>query len=271
MTTKPDQRHVFPSAGEDLDRPQPGPETAQTLSPAYRLAYADVDFLLRDELRGVRLQLELVKPELTLDEHEIASTVVVFGSARQGEAVRAGVDLPRAKAEARRLGQLISRYGQGRPGPSEFVVVTGGGGGMMEAANQGAADVGAKSIGFNIVLPHEQHPNPHITPELCFRFHYFAARKMQLLMRARAVVCFPGGFGTLDELFETLTLIQTGKMEPVPVILFDTAFWRRLVDFDLLVEAGLVSQGDCRLCTFVDTADAAWAAIIHHYGLDDDA
>ncbi len=269
MTTKPDHPHPFPTAGEDLERPAPGPDTPQTRSAAYRLAYADPDFLLRDELRGVRFQLELVKPDLTLDEHDVASTVVVFGSARQGEAVRGGIDLPRAKAEARRLGRLISSYGQGRPGPSEFVVVTGGGGGMMAAANQGAADVGAKSIGFNIVLPHEQHPNAHITPELCFRFHYFAARKMHLLMRARAVVCFPGGFGTLDELFETLTLIQTGKMEPIPVVLFDSAFWRRLVDFDLLMEAGLVSAGDCRHCTFVDSADAAWAVIAEHYGLDD--
>ncbi|TVQ28973.1 MAG: TIGR00730 family Rossman fold protein [Geminicoccaceae bacterium] len=268
MTTRTETPHVFPTAGEDLARPAPAPTTPQTASPAYRLAYADLDFLLRDELRGVRLQLELVKPELTLEAHEVASTVVVFGSARKVEAERAGVDLPRAQAEARKLGQLISCYGQGRPGPSEFVVVTGGGGGMMEAANQGATDVGAKSIGFNIVLPFEQEPNPYITPELCFRFHYFAARKMHLLMRARAVVCFPGGFGTLDELFETLTLIQTGKMAPIPVILFDTAFWRRLVDFDLLVEAGLISPHDRELCHFVDTAEAAWAAIALHHRLD---
>ncbi|MFW5834811.1 MAG: LOG family protein [Pseudomonadota bacterium] len=270
MTTNPEKPHVFPSAGEDLERHAPGPETPQTLSHAYRLAYADVDFLLRDELRGVRLQLELVKPELVLQEHDVASTVVVFGSARPIAGVRAGIDLPRARAEARRLGQLISSHGQGRPGPAEFVVVTGGGGGMMEAANQGATDVGAKSIGFNIVLPFEQHPNPYITPELCFRFHYFAARKMHLLMRARAVVCFPGGFGTLDELFETLTLIQTGKMAPIPVILFDSEFWRRLVDLDLLVEAGLIAETDRDLCHFVDTADTAWQVIAEHYRLDDD-
>jgi uncharacterized protein (TIGR00730 family) len=270
MPTEHDRsEHVFPSAEEDLDRPAPPADTPQTRSPAFRLAYADVDFLLRDELRGVRLQLELMKPELTLEAHGIESTVVIFGSARRAEGVRAGIDLGRAAAEAERLAALISRYGQGRPGPAHFVVVTGGGGGMMAAANRGAVDAGAKSIGFNIVLPHEQHPNPYITPELCFRFHYFAARKMHLLMRARAVVCFPGGFGTMDELFETLTLIQTGKMAPVPVILVGEAFWRRAVDFDLLVEAELIAPRDLGLFHRVDDADAAWQVIRDHYELDD--
>ncbi|MEO1090708.1 MAG: LOG family protein [Pseudomonadota bacterium] len=258
---------MFQTAGEDA-RQAEADAAPQSRSAAYRLAFADTDFLLRDELRPVRLQLELLKPELALAEHGINSTVVIFGSARTSGGIRGGIDLDQALAEARRLARLVSRYGQGRDGPAEFVVVTGGGGGVMAAANQGAADVGAKSIGFNVVLPHEQHPNPYVTPELCFRFHYFAIRKMHLLLRARAVICFPGGFGTLDELFETLTLIQTGKMTAVPVVLFDRTFWSRVLNVEALVDAGLIAPKDARSFTMVDSADAAWEVIRAHYGLD---
>jgi uncharacterized protein (TIGR00730 family) len=260
----------FPSAAEDAAHGEVGVGTPQTRSAAYRLAYTDPDFLMAPELRGVRLQLELTKADLTLQAHDIASTVVVFGSARRAEGVRAGFDLGRAAAEARRVAQIISRHGQAQAGRErEFVIVTGGGGGIMAAANQGAADVGALSIGMNVVLPHEQEPNRYITPELCFRFHYFAVRKLHLLLRAKAAIFFPGGFGTLDELFETLTLLQTGKMAPIPVILFDAAFWRRIVDFDQLAAAGLVAPEDLRLMTFVDDAEAAWHTIRRHYGWTD--
>lgn len=265
--TSGEHDRVFPSAAEDVSLSEDVEATPQTRSAAYRLAYADPDFLEREELRGVRLQLELTKTELILQEHRIASTVVVFGSARAAAGVRAGTDLGRAAAGARRLAQIISEHGQTQSGEDrEFVVVTGGGGGIMAAANQGAADVGALSIGMNVVLPHEQVPNRHITPELCFRFHYFAVRKLHLLLRARAAVFFPGGFGTLDELFETLTLLQTHKMAQVPVILFDADFWGRVIDFQHLADAGLIARDDLRLLTIVDNPEAAWAAIRDHYG-----
>jgi uncharacterized protein (TIGR00730 family) len=250
----------LPSAGEDLARAQLKRETLQTQSPSYRLAFADQDFLLRDELRPVRLQLELLKPELLLSEHRIDSTVVVFGSAR--------IPAPEAAAAAREFARLVSRAGQMHGPERRFVVVTGGGPGVMEAANRGAHDVGAESVGLNIVLPHEQAPNSYITPQLCFRFHYFGIRKLHFMLRARAMVCFPGGFGTLDELFDVLTLIQTGKAKPMPVLLFDEKYWRRIVNFDAMVEEGVISPGDRDLVRYVESAEAAWRVICAHYDID---
>ncbi|HEX6112760.1 MAG TPA: LOG family protein [Geminicoccaceae bacterium] len=272
-----DGRRPLPSAGEDLARARVKPATPQTRSPSYRLAFADQDFLLRDELRPVRLQLELLKPELLLGEHRIDSTVVVFGSARIAApgtvAARARgrgcvLDPERTYAAAREFARLVSRAGQ-RHGPERrFVVVTGGGPGVMEAANRGAHDVGAESIGLNIVLPHEQAPNPYITPQLCFRFHYFAIRKLHFMLRARALVCFPGGFGTVDELFDALTLIQTGKAEPMPILLFHEKYWRRIINFDAMAEEGVIAPEDRDLVRYVESAEAAWRAICAHYDLD---
>ena len=267
----------LPSAGEDLARARVKPDTAQTLSPSYRLAFADQEFLLRDELRPVRLQLELLKPELLLREHRIDSTVVVFGSARipspemaRARARRRGrvLDPERIYAAAREFARLVSRAGQMHGPERRFVVVTGGGPGVMEAANRSAHDVGAESIGLNILLPHEQAPNPYITPQLCFQFHYFGVRKLHFMLRARAMVCFPGGFGTLDELFDVLTLIQTGKAKPMPVLLFDERYWRRIVNFDAMVEEGVISPRDRDLVRYVESAEAAWRMICSHYGID---
>ncbi|SEA08599.1 LOG family protein [Rubrimonas cliftonensis] len=268
MDDKDEQKHrasVFPSATRDVEAAGRIPSTPQTRAPAYRLAFADTDFLRREELRPVRLQLELLKPELTLAERGIVSTVVMFGGAR----IRPGgaqartpqmAEMSRYYEEARKFAQLCSLECLKRGG-GEFVVVTGGGPGVMEAGNMGAAEVGAPSIGLNIVLPHEQAPNAYVTPELSFNFHYFAIRKMHFLMRAAAISVFPGGFGTLDELFEALTLIQTRRMAPVPLLLFGEAFWRRVIDFDALVEAGTVSPEDLDLLQFVETAEEAWAAV----------
>ena len=268
--------HLLPSAGDDVASAKPLPDTPQTRSPSYRLAYADQDFLLRDELRPVRLQLELLKPELALAEHRIDTTIVVFGS-RRIPAPEAGapprrpgcvLDAGRTYEAARAFARLVSRAGQARGPERRLVVVTGGGPGVMEAANRGAHDVGAESIGLNIVLPEEQVPNPYITPELCFQFHYFAIRKLHFMLRACALVCFPGGFGTLDELFEALTLIQTGKAKPMPILLFDEAYWRRIVNFDAMVEEDVISPRDRDLVRYVESAEAAWRAICAHYGLD---
>jgi uncharacterized protein (TIGR00730 family) len=268
--------HPLPSADEDRRRAARKEASPQTRSPSYRLAFDDPDFLLRDELRPVRLQLELWKPELLLTEHAIDSTVVVFGSARLP---RPGVDpaprppgvildQERAYNQARAFGRIVSAAGQLQPGERRrFVVGTGGGLGIMEAANRGAADVDAESIGLNIVLPHEQAPNSYITPELCFQFHYFAIRKMHFMMRAKALVCFPGGFGTLDELFEALTLIQTGKARRIPLLLFDEAYWRRIVNFEAMVEEGVISAADLGLFSYVEDADQAWSMIAEHHGL----
>jgi uncharacterized protein (TIGR00730 family) len=266
----------LPSAGEDMASARVGRDTPQTRSPSYRLAYADQEFLLRDELRPVRLQLELLKPELGLAEHRVDSTIVVFGSRRlpapeAGAAARrpgAVLDPARTYEAARAFARLVSRAGQAHGPERRLVIVTGGGPGVMEAANRGAHDVGAESVGLTIVLPEEQLPNRYVTPELCFQFHYFAIRKLHFMMRACALVCFPGGFGTLDELFEALTLIQTGKAEPMPVLLFDEAYWRRIVDFDAMVEEGVISPGDRDLVRYVESAEAAWRAICAHYGLD---
>jgi uncharacterized protein (TIGR00730 family) len=261
---------------EDLHVARSVPDTPQTRSPTYRLAYADDDFLTRRELRAVRLQLELLKTEMALAARGIQSTVILFGGARLPEP---GTDAWAAKNEtqkknleanskyydeARKFARLCSQH-SATSYYREFVVVTGGGPGVMEAGNRGAADVGAPSIGLNIVLPHEQAPNLYVTPELCFNFHYFAIRKMHFMMRAKAVAVFPGGFGTMDEFFETLTLIQTGRMERVPVILFGKEFWDRAIDLDFLAEQGTISPGDQDIISFADTADAAWKIIADFY------
>ncbi|MEL6586921.1 MAG: TIGR00730 family Rossman fold protein, partial [Pseudomonadota bacterium] len=251
---------------EDVETAESVPVTPQTQSSAYRLAFADEDFLCREELRPVRLQLELMKPTLLMDEAEIDSTVVLFGGARiprpdardnaRTETLRGLAD---QYAEARRFAQLITERSLARSGGRENVIVTGGGPGVMEAGNRGAADAGGRSIGLNIVLPHEQAPNPYVTPELSFNFHYFAIRKMHFLVRAAAVCVFPGGFGTMDELFETLTLIQTGRMERVPVLLFGESFWRSILNLDALLDAGTIGQDDLDLFRFVETAEDALA------------
>ena len=265
-----DDRHrLFRDAGTDSAAARHVPDTPQGRSPAYRLAFADDDFLLRDELRPVRLQLELLKPELMLAEAGVVSTVVLFGGARIPEPSRAdAARTPTLAAlapyydEARRFARLITErsLSNGHAG-RENVIVTGGGPGVMEAGNRGAAEAGGVSIGLNIVLPHEQQPNDWVTPELCFNFHYFAIRKMHFLMRARAIAVFPGGFGTLDEMFEALTLIQTGRMARVPFLLFGQDFWTRIVNWDALADAGTIAPEDLDLFRFVETAEEALAAI----------
>jgi len=264
--TKRDRDGAFPSAREDEEAARRLKDTPQTRSPSYRLAFADADFLVRDELRPVRLQLELLKPELALQEADIESTIVVFGSARAPSPEDPSGDPERVRdyEEARRFARLMAE--REHSSGLRSVIVTGGGPGIMEAANRGAREAGARTVGLNIVLPHEQAPNPYITPELSFQFHYFAIRKMHFLMRARALVCFPGGFGTMDELFETLTLIQTGKIIPIPVLLFREAWWRRIVDFEALVEAGMIAPTDLDIFHFVESADEASALIDRFYG-----
>ncbi|HTO33888.1 MAG TPA: LOG family protein [Pararhizobium sp.] len=258
------------------------PQTPQSMSPAYRLAYADDDFLAREELRPVRLQLELLKTEMMLAERGIQSTVVMFGGARipepGGDAWAAKNDIQRKNLtaasiyyeEARKFAKLCSLH-SAQSGYKEYVVTTGGGPGVMEAGNRGADDVGAPSIGLNIVLPHEQAPNRFVTPELSFNFHYFAIRKMHFLVRAKAVTVFPGGFGTLDELFETITLMQTGRMALVPLILFGEKFWRTVVNFDALAEFGTIAPNDVDLIQFVETAEEAWEIISKFYETVDPA
>jgi len=277
----------FPSAKDEarLAQARPTPDYDGPNS-AYRLAFTDDDFMLREELRPVRMQLELLKPELVQQEQGIKSTIVMFGSARIPDQSSAEVRVAEAQAlgdeatlkraqmqlqmsryyeEARRFAGIVTRESIERGNP--IYVVTGGGPGIMEAGNRGAHEVGGKSIGLNIVLPHEQHPNPYITPELCFRFHYFALRKMHFLMRSVALVCFPGGFGTLDELFEALTLIQTGKCRRRPILMFGRDFWSRLINFELLIETGMISPGDEQLFHFVDSAEEAWALLESEYDL----
>ena len=261
------RHHPFRDSREDRRSAEGVPETAQTRSPTYRLAFTDDDFLCREDLRPVRLQLELLKPELAMNEAGIASTVVLFGGARILEPSRAET------ARTPGLAALSSYYDEAREfaremtshslalGGRDFVIVTGGGPGVMEAGNRGAAEAGGRSVGLNIVLPHEQAPNGYVTPELCFNFHYFAIRKMHFLMRARAICVFPGGFGTLDELFESLTLIQTGRMEKVPILLFGRSFWERVVNWQALAEAGTISELDLGLFLYVETAAEALAAI----------
>jgi len=274
---------VFPRASQDAESAKTVVSTPQTENPAYRLAFQDMDFLLREDLRPVRFQLELLKAQLTLDEARIASTFVFYGSARIPEPAKAHAllemasdDKSRRIAErlveksryydvARELAQITSRLPRDEAGRRHFVVCSGGGPSIMEAANRGAADVGAESIGLNIVLPHEQAPNPYVTPSLSLQFHYFALRKMHFLLHARALAAFPGGFGTFDELFELLTLIQTGKIEPVPVLLVGRAFWERVINFEALVEEGVVSERDLGIFTYVETAEEAWDVVRRFY------
>jgi uncharacterized protein (TIGR00730 family) len=264
---KDDRNSKFRDAHEDITSAHGIPDTPQTRAPAYRLAFDDPDFLCRDELRPVRLQLELLKPELLMSEYGVESTIVLFGGARIPAPANADTartktlsELSKYYSEARTFSRMMTER-SAKNGHRENVIVTGGGPGVMEAGNRGAQDAGGVSIGLNIVLPHEQAPNEYVTPDLCFNFHYFAIRKMHFLMRARAIVVFPGGFGTLDELFESLTLIQTGRMDRVPVLLFGETFWRKIVDWDALADAGTISPEDLSLFRFVETADDAVSAI----------
>ncbi len=280
-------------------QPKPSEEDAEAIrrvqiileSPSYRQADSDIEFLNLDQTRGVRLQIDYYKAELLLEQHGVEHTIVVFGSTRIREpaAARRRVetlekelgDLPEADEErqqhlaiarrihakshyyeiAREFGQLVANSGQG-PHDSRVMLMTGGGPGIMEAANRGAFEAQAESIGLNIMLPHEQYPNPYITPDLCFRFHYFGMRKLHFLLRARALVAFPGGYGTFDELFETLTLIQTRKIRPVPVILVGEHYWRRAFDIDFLIEEGVIDIEDQELFWYAETAEEIWAGIL---------
>ncbi len=253
----------------------------QKLSSSYRLAELDPDFLLGESMRGIRFFLEFAKAEERLRSWGIRSTIGVFGSARPHAGERrkapphaapgpvAGTQpderVGRWYAQARRFGQIVSQRGGAMTpvdGMRDNVIATGGGPGIMEAANRGAFDVGAPSVGFNIQLPHEQEPNPYTTPDLTFQFHYFAMRKMHLAMRAAALVAFPGGFGTLDELFEILTLVQTGKAPKLPVLCFDRAYWTRLINFDALVQDGMIASDERELITLVDDAEEAWSTLV---------
>jgi uncharacterized protein (TIGR00730 family) len=284
--------HRPKSAEEDPEAP--ARVEAILASPSYRLAEQDLAFFERDEARGVRLQIEYVKPELLLQEHGIRDTVVVYGGTRIPEPSAAARNLETARqcleddagnkvlernlavaeriAEKSRYYEIAREFGRlvgasrndGRAG-SRLVIMTGGGPGIMEAANRGAFDVGAKSVGLNINLPHEQYPNPYITPELCMRFHYFALRKMHLLLRAKALVAFPGGYGTMDELFELLTLVQTRKIKPLPIVMVGEAYWRRAFDVTFLVEEGVIDAEDCELFWFAETATDIWDGILHWY------
>jgi uncharacterized protein (TIGR00730 family) len=265
MSQPSDGPRRFPDAREDLARWDDTPDTPQTLSPSYRLAFNDGDFLTRDELRPVRLQLELLKPEMALAERGIASTVVMFGSARIPDPAAPGPARPASGLahwydEAREFARLCTRRALAS-GNRDYVVCTGGGPGIMEAGSRGAFEAGGVSISLNIVLPHEQCPNLYGTPELSFNFHYFAIRKMHFLMRARAIAVFPGGFGTLDELFEVVTLVQTGRMQRLPILLFGDGFWREVINWEALVEAGTVSPADLGLVTHVADAAEAWQAV----------
>ncbi|RKT32611.1 hypothetical protein BXY70_1959 [Roseovarius halotolerans] len=263
-----DERHSqFRDAHTDRSSAEQVPDTPQTRAPAYRLAFADPDFLCRDELRPVRLQLELLKPEMILNERSIESTVVLFGGARIPEPSKRDTartetlaDLSRFYDEAREFARLVTMKSMASYG-RELVVATGGGPGVMEAGNRGADDAGGASIGLNIVLPHEQAPNEYVTPGLCFNFHYFGIRKMHFLMRAKAICVFPGGFGTLDEMFEALTLIQTDRMNKVPFLLFGEEFWRKIINWDALADAGTISPEDLELFSFVETAQQAMEVI----------
>jgi uncharacterized protein (TIGR00730 family) len=256
---------------------------------SYRVAYQDVDFLMEPELRAQRMELEQLKPELYLQKNKIRSTIVVFGSTRIVEPAVAREQLERAKSRladtpsdvrrqravsraeellkrshyydtAQEFARLVSTTCQ-IDGECDYVIVTGGGPGIMEAANRGAFEVGAKSVGFNIHLPHEQQPNPYITPELCFQFRYFALRKFHFLLRAKALVVFPGGFGTLDELTDALTLRQTGRMQDLPIMMFGREYWQRAIDFQFLADSGTIDDGDLDLFRFAETAEEAWKLI----------
>ncbi len=255
---------------------------------AYRLAFADPEFLLRRETRGIRFQLEMLKPDLAQRDAGIENTVVVFGSARFREASEAqemllraersgeAADIARAKAmvrnapyydHAREFARTVARYSASCPKEDQLYICTGGGPGIMEAASRGAHDEGALNVGLNIALPHEQAANPYVSPELSFKFHYFALRKMHFMMRAKALLAFPGGFGTLDELFEVITLVQCKKAKPVPILLFGSDYWKRLINLDVLVEEGAISPEDLALFQYVDDPQVAWQHIAKFYDL----
>ncbi|HID76584.1 MAG TPA: TIGR00730 family Rossman fold protein [Planctomycetaceae bacterium] len=263
-------------------------------SRSYRVAYRDVEFLSDPRLRPTRMELELLKPELVLQENRVVSTVVVFGSTRIADPATAQRNLELARARladtpddprrrrevaraerilaksryyelARQFAAMVSQHGQ-RQQTLEYVIITGGGPGIMEAANRGAFESGAKSIGLNIRLPKEQKPNPYITPELCFQFHYFAMRKFHFLLRAKALVVFPGGFGTLDELFDAMTLRQTQRMQDIPIIIFGREYWERVVDFQFLADEGTIDDSDLDLFRFADTPQEAWEMILRFHG-----
>jgi len=264
-------------------------QSGDALAPeSNRLAFADPEFLLRRETRGIRFQLEMLKPDLAQQEQGIEHTVVVFGSARfQSQekaqktlesALSSGIDLDIKRAEslvrnahfyeqARAFGHLIAQYSANKHNPNKLFICTGGGPGIMEAANRGASEAGGISVGLNIALPHEQTPNPYITPELSFKFHYFALRKMHFMMRAKALVAFPGGFGTMDELFETLTLVQCKKAKPVPIVLFGTDYWKKVFHPENMLEEGVVTEEDLQLFRYVDTVEDAWEVIRAFYAL----
>jgi len=281
-------RKFYPAEQEAVFAESHARQTPQQQDPAYRLAFRDVDFLLREELRPVRFQLELLKPEMLLDEAEIGSTLVVYGSARipspaDAAAAIEAATTPAQKAvaerlaakaryydEARKLGFIASKCAVVEDGKRQFVICSGGGPSIMEAANRGAHDAGADTIGLNIVLQHEQAPNAYVTPHLSFQFHYFALRKMHFLLRARAVAVFPGGFGTFDEFFELLTLVQTGKMQPIPILLFGADYWNKVINFEALAEEGVIDAEDLKLFRLVETAEEAWAHIVGFYGLECD-
>ena len=264
-------------------------QSGEALAPeSNRLAFADPEFLLRRETRGIRFQLEMLKPDLAQQEHGIEHTVVVFGSARfqsQDKAQKAletaqvsgvAIDIKRAEAlvrnahfyeQARAFGHLIAQYSANKHNPNKLFICTGGGPGIMEAANRGASEAGGISVGLNIALPHEQTPNPYITPALSFKFHYFALRKMHFMMRAKALVAFPGGFGTMDELFETLTLVQCKKAKPVPIVLFGSDYWKKVFHPEMMLEEGMIAEEDLQLFRYVDTVDDAWEVIRAFYAL----
>ena len=283
MTKKELEERKFRPAKQEAKDAAKNLHTPQTTSAAYKLAFQDTDFLLREDLRPIRFQLELLKPELLMNEANIESIFVFYGSARIPDPEKAEARLAMATTdaerriaqsladkskyyvEARRLANIAARYPVDEHGHKNFVVCSGGGPSIMEAANRGAADLGAPSIGMNIVLPHEQAPNIYVTPELSFQFHYFALRKMHFLLRARALAVFPGGFGTFDEMFELLTLIQTGKMKPIPVLLFGRAFWEKVVNFEALADEGVIAHRDLDLITWVETAEDAWKAVCAFY------
>jgi uncharacterized protein (TIGR00730 family) len=253
-----------------------------------RLAFADPEFLLRRETRGLRMQLELMKPDLEMRAHGIENTVVVFGSARFRSEEESGALIAQAEAagdsvaaerwrrlarsshyyeKARAFGKLVAQYSNDREPQDKLFVCTGGGPGIMQAANRGAYEGGGLSVGLAIALPMEEEANPYVTPALSFKFHYFAIRKMHFMMRAKALVAFPGGFGTLDELFEVITLVQTKKSKPVPIVLFGSDYWKRLINFDMMVEEGVISPNDLALFQFADDPQVAWDLIKTFYRL----
>ena len=273
------RRHTpLRTSAEDIAASKLVVSSPQTESASFRLAYADPEFMTSEDTRGIRFQLEYLKTEFRLRERGINSTIVLFGGARipepgkpawaaRNDTQRRNLELAsRYYEEARRFAQYASLTSKALDF-RDYVVVTGGGPGVMEAGNRGAAEVGAPTVGLNIVLPHEQMPNPYVTPDLSFNFHYFATRKIHFLLRARAVAVFPGGFGTLDEFFETLTLIQTGRLERIPLLLFGMEFWRKVLNFEALAEAGTISPEDPNLFTVVDSAEHGWDVVRAHYGL----